>query len=401
MQKTQRKGKAKAPKIRLPFLEGIRGLAALYVVIGHICTLSDPSTTVGRVSHSPAWLQHVIATFSYGHLAVASFIVISGFCLELSLFAHENGVIKSLKRFYSRRAQRILPPYYACLAVSTYVALSITTYQIGQPFIQYLPVDQAAILSHVLLIHNFSPDWMYKINGVLWSIAIEVQLYVLFPLLVRGLNKGGRLLLLGGTGLLVYGAMVLIPQAPKLYFWYLLLFVAGMIAAHLAFKPTKVGRLPVVGSVFALGCLYGAYFSITKDSPIYVSDMYMGFGIACICYALTGAARGPFYRMLVSRPVVFLGTFSYSLYLMHHPIAQILFANRPRWVSGEVSLFWYFVACLPIILGGCWVFYLLFERPFMPKRAPKLTPEPKAHAPAGLPLRAYRPPDTDSKSNWS
>jgi peptidoglycan/LPS O-acetylase OafA/YrhL len=383
------KPKAKVPKTRLPFLEGMRGLAALYVVLGHICTLSDPSVSSGRTSHAPIWLQRTMACFAYGHLAVAAFIVISGFCLELSLFAREKGVLHSVKRFYLRRAQRILPPYYACLAISIFVAFKITIYQVGAPFNQYLPVDPTTILTHVLLVHNFSTDWMYKINGVLWSIAIEVQLYVLFPFISRSLNRLGRPITLAVAGAAAYAMIALIPQAPKLYFWYLPLFVAGMAAAHLAFKPTKIGRLPIVGTLLAFATAGGCYYAIAQDWPMFASDLFLGVTVAAACYAMTGLVRGPLYRLLVLKPVVSLGTFSYSLYLMHHPIAQVLFGNRPKWVSGEVSLFWYFIGCLPIILLGCWVFYQLFERPFIHRSASKPSAEPKTHAPSGLPLKVY------------
>ena len=387
------KAKTKVPRTRLPFLEGIRGLAALYVVLGHLCTLSDPSVSSGRISHAPEWLQRTMACFSYGHLAVAAFIVISGFCLELSLFAREDGVLHSVKRFYLRRAQRILPPYYVCLAISIYVALRVTIYQVGQPFSQYLPIDRPTILTHVFLVHNFSPDWMYKINGVLWSIAIEVQLYILFPLFVWCLNKIGRLITLAAVAGIAYLTILHVPQAPKLYFWYMPLFVAGIVAANLAFKPGKIGRLPVVGSLLTLASLAGCYYAISQDWPIYASDSFIGVAIACACYAMTGAPRGPLYRFLILRPIVFLGTFSYSLYLMHHPIAQLLYATRPGWVGGEIGLFWYLISSLPIILLGCWAFYLVFEKPFMPRRSTKAAPTPKAHAPAKLPLRVYQPGD--------
>ena len=386
------KTKNKAPTTRLPFLEGIRGIAALYVVLGHISTLADPSTQFGRASHSPIWLQETMACFSFGHLAVAAFIVISGFCLELSLFARENGTLNSAARFYGRRALRILPPYYACLVISIYVALNVTRLQVGYPFVQYLPVNQTTVVAHVLLIQNFAVDWMYKINGVLWSIAIEVQLYILFPLLVLGINKFGRILTLVAVSSLAYGFITWAPQAPKMYVWYAPLFVAGMVAAHLAFKPGKMGRLPVIGSLASLGCFYGCFYSITHKWPFYIGDLYIGAGIACVCYAMTGAPRGPIYRFLSLKPVVALGTFSYSLYLMHHPIAQVLYACRPSWAKQEVSLFFFFVACLPVILVACWLFYLLFERPFIPKRTQKSAPKPKTHAPADLPLRVYGRP---------
>lgn len=390
---------AQIPKNRLPFLEGIRGLAALYVVFGHISTLSDPSASAGRHSHAPEWLQRVTGWFSYGHLAVAAFIVISGFCLELALFSRENGALGSLKRFYKRRAQRILPPYYACLAISIYVALRVTIYQVGAPFNQYLPVDQTTVLTHVFLIHNFSPEWMYKINGVLWSIAIEAQLYIVFPLFVLGINKLGRLITLAAAGLVAYAVIAQIPQAPKMYVWYLPLFVGGMVAAHLAFKPNRIGRLPVVASLLAVGCLYGCIRTAAPDKPLYSSDLFMGFAIAGVCYAMSCAARGPLYRFLILRPIVFLGTFSYSLYLMHHPIAQLLYANRPAWVGGETSLFMYFVACLPIILFWCWAFHLVFERPFMPRGSAKPAPEKKRGTPVALPLRVYSPSGADATPN--
>jgi peptidoglycan/LPS O-acetylase OafA/YrhL len=234
---------------------------------------------------------------------------------------------------------------------------------------------------------------MYKINGVLWSIAIEVQLYVLFPIFVIGLNKLGRIVTLGAVGLVAYETILHVPQAPKLYFWYMPLFVAGMVAAHMAFKPGRIGRQPFAGSIVTLGLLSGCYYAVSKDWPIYASDLFIGFAIAGMCYAMTGAPRGPFYRFLIWRPVVALGTFSYSLYLMHHPIAQLLYANRPPWVSGEIGLFLYFIASLPVILFGCWAFYVVFERPFMPRRAAKTVLNPRAHAPARLPLRVYQSTD--------
>ncbi len=383
------KSKPKIPKNRLPFLEGIRGLAALYVVLGHICTLSDPRFLAGRTSHSPEWLQKTMSIFSFGHIAVAAFIVLSGFCLELSLFARESGVLQSAKRFYKRRAQRILPPYYVCLAISLYVALTVTSKQYGIPFEQYLPIDQGTILSHVFLVHNLSLDWMYKINGVLWSIGIEVQLYVLFPLFVKGINKIGRILTLAICGLICYEALIHVPGAPKLYPWYLPLFVGGMVSAHLAYKPSAIGRLPVIGTLFSACCIAACYYAITANWPMYGIDLLAGFAIAGMCYAITGAPRGLLYHLLVWRPVDILGAFSYSLYLMHHPIAQILYAHRPSWAVGEVNIFVYLMSCLPIILFFCWVFYLFFERPFVPRRSGNQKPAAKQHAPADLPLRPY------------
>ncbi|MBI3721630.1 MAG: acyltransferase [Fimbriimonas ginsengisoli] len=125
-----------APRERFTFIEGMRGLAALYVVLGHLCSMSDPEALHRRPTDSPAWLQAVMAPFWHGHLAVAVFIVISGFCLQAALFPGRDGRLRDVRKFLKRRAWRILPPYYACLALSLVVAVTITSTQQGMPFDQ-------------------------------------------------------------------------------------------------------------------------------------------------------------------------------------------------------------------------------------------------------------------------
>src|SRR5438270_203147 len=87
---------------------------------------------------------------------------------------------------------------------------------------------------YVVLVHNWSPDWMYKINGVLWSIAVESQLYLLFPILVLMLNKANRLSTLMLTISLSASILIIWPKSEKFYPWYLALFTVGMAASHLA-----------------------------------------------------------------------------------------------------------------------------------------------------------------------
>ena len=111
---------------RLPFLEGIRGLLALYVVIGHIFTMADPAAFSGRVSSASDGMQAWARAFSFGHMAVAGFIVLSGFSLQIALYIGSGGKLTRIDRFYGRRARRILPAYYACLIASIIVATTVT-----------------------------------------------------------------------------------------------------------------------------------------------------------------------------------------------------------------------------------------------------------------------------------
>lgn len=388
-----RRGRAPAKRElpRLPFLEGLRGIAALYVAIGHICSMSDPSQLAGRATKSPEWLVRTMAVFSYGHLAVAAFIVISGFCLQIALFSRGTGKVGSLRRFYARRAQRILPAYYGCLLFSILVTIGLERWLPGMPFDIYRPVTQDDVVSHLFLYHNFREAWMYKINGVLWSIALECQLYLFFPALVFGLNRLGRL----GTVILSLGvAFCLIPlfaNPMKSYVWFLPLFAAGMAAAHLAYRPNlKIGTNPINGAILGVLLLFLCVVAASQRAPIYVTDATFGLSIVCICYALSTVEKGFWLKLASNRTVVWFGTFSYSLYLMHHPILQVIFALRPSVVHDESSRFVYLMLCLPFVLAGTWGFSLLFEKPFVHNRRAQNLPE-QGLLPASLPLRSAQP----------
>lgn len=386
----RRPAPASLPVTRLPFLEGLRGIAALYVVFSHFMSMSDGRRSTGWVSHAPAWLYNFMGYFWYGNIAVAAFIVLSGFCLQLSLFTRGNGRITNLKDYFRRRAMRILPPYYAALAISVWVATNITAKQNFPPFTRYVPVTNENVLAHVFLYHNFNPAWMYKINGVMWSIAVEAQLYLLFPLLVLGFFKVGRIAVLAACAGIAWAVIATVPVAPKLYPWFLPLFVLGMVSAHLAHRPSKrFGHQPLLAAVVGCAALAGVYQATLQDQPLHVQDSYSGVVVACLCYVLTTSRGGPLLKVLSLPPLVLLGNFSYSLYLMHHPIQQIVFVNRPPWVVDEwTSLVYLSTTALPIILIGTYAFHLAFERPFLPRRVLDRQ-EVKPRSPLSLPIRVF------------
>ncbi len=376
------------PTERLELVEGMRGVAALYVVLSHFVNMVDPRLLEGK-STSPPWLQNLMAPFTHGHLAVAAFIVLSGFCLQISLLNGKDGRIHDLKRFFQRRAWRILPAYYACLALSVGVCIWVTQYQKGLPFTQYVPVTNENLLAHVFLVHNLSPEWMYKINGVLWSIAIEAQLYLVFPFFVWLLFRVGRMGLVGVGSLFAYLVLTLLPVATKLYPWYVPLFCVGMAAAHFAYRPNlRLGIQTRFASIIFLAALVGVGYTAGLKSII-PSDLFAGVSVACLVYL---GAVAPWLRLPGTfgwRPLIKLGAFSYSLYLMHHPILQVLFVNRPAWAQGDaMEMLFCMAVALPIILLGTWLFSLAFERPFISKKAGKRqTDRADEYTPVGLPLR--------------
>lgn len=368
---------------RLDYIEGMRGVAALYVAAGHVVTLVDPYRGIGRPSELPHWLATMTTGLWYGHLAVAAFIVLSGFCLQLALFNRGDGRLHDLRGFLLRRCRRILPPYYACLALSIPVAVYVSSAHSGLPWAQYVPVTQENVFAHLFLVHNLDPAWMYKINGVLWSIAIEFQLYFVFPLLVALIWRLGKLLAVGASWGIAAWMLQNLDAAPKLYVWYLPLFTMGMAAAHATFARETKPWMGWAGLTVAAGAIVMCVQTIGQTKELMPRDAW--FGLAVCGLLVSGAAlpNGPVRGLFGLRGLVGLGAFSYSLYLMHHPIYQVVYANRPEWVSGPVDRLAYVgTVGAAAALVGSYLFYRAFERPFVSRPAPK----PSARALVELPV---------------
>src|SRR5437660_75394 len=97
-------------RFRLDFLDGIRGLAALYVALFHVSYARQSLPEPAR--HLTDWLQ-------FGHYAVGVFIVLSGYCLMLPVARSADGRLRGgVGSYLRRRAWRILPPYYAALVLA-------------------------------------------------------------------------------------------------------------------------------------------------------------------------------------------------------------------------------------------------------------------------------------------
>ena len=143
-------------------------------------------------------------------------------------------------------------------------------------------------------------------------------------------------------------------------------------------RSTFIPRL--VGMAAFGGVIYGSIHDWNLPS----TDVLMGLCIACLCYTGTVGRPSPLVWALSLRPLFALGGFSYSLYLIHHPVQQILYWLKPPAIHGEVADFYYLSAMLPVILCAAWLFSLVFERPFI--RNKQREAEKKALVPVSLPL---------------
>jgi peptidoglycan/LPS O-acetylase OafA/YrhL len=351
---------------RLAGLDGIRGLAALYVVVYHVFLRAFPGYPTGD---APFWA----AGFRYGRFAVDVFIVLSGFSLSVGP-ARAGWRLDGIVRFAHRRAWRILPPYWAALGFS----LLMTWFVVAQPG-WAVPTARSVAVNGLLVQDVFAVP---SPNRSFWSIAIEAQLYVVIPLLilaVRRLNAFAMLALVAAP-VLTFGilgaahdrsASELINQyTPDLA----VLFAIGVAAAGIL--TTTESRRARPWHWYALVLVLPVFTVIAWKGPVWTTDnlfwvdLGLGPAIGCLLAAMATRRPRPLVRLFDTRPLRRLGSFSYSLYLTHAPIVIAVYYGL---LAGRVrqGMPMFVVLCavvLPLTVLFARLFAAVFELPFQRRR---------------------------------
>jgi peptidoglycan/LPS O-acetylase OafA/YrhL len=348
---------------RLSGLDGIRGLAALYVVFNHIFERTFPGDPA---DHSPWWA----GWFIYGRFAVVVFIVLSGFSLALSPARH-GWRLDSVYRFAGRRARRILPAYLAALAFSLAVAWLV----VPQPG-EGVPTGKSVAVN-ALLVQNLvrapSP------NKSFWSMAIEAQLYVVFPLLLLLVRRFGGLVMVAAVTILVATVGILGPHVARLHTLVIqsppdlaALFAIGIMAAGIvgATKARGGWHWPWLALAAALPVLLaislqGSRWTLAPRHLLWV-DLALGQAVACLLLGVAAGRPRPFVRLLDSRPIRSLGLSSYSLYLVHEPIVVVAYERivRPHFHHGSTAFLVMVGIVVPVTIVFARMFAAVFEQPF-------------------------------------
>jgi peptidoglycan/LPS O-acetylase OafA/YrhL len=313
------------PSGRVATVDALRGIASLSVAWFHF-TNANPALAPGIVKTSG----------SYGWLGVYIFFVISGFVIPYSLEKANYGY-RQFWSFLSKRIVRLDPPYFANMAfilALAFVVPLVPGFRGPQPHF-----TASQLLSHVAYLNSVvGKTW---INPVYWSLGIEFQYYLLigliFPMLCASRVAIRMLTMLS---LLVPGFFV---PGGSLLFVHLPLFVAGILTYQY-----KVGRL-------SKGCYFGG---------LAVTAMVTGFGpgvviaVTCAITSLVIAFVGFGGRILT-----WLGSISYSLYLMHVPIGGKIVDLGTRFRHGEFVPSLFLIAAIGASIFSAWVLYRLVECP--------------------------------------
>jgi peptidoglycan/LPS O-acetylase OafA/YrhL len=377
------------PRIRLSTLDGIRALSAVYVLIFHEFAIVVPQASQGLAPP----LRALQAFFGYGHLAVCIFIVLSGFSLTIPLARSNSWSFAGGKRsYFTRRALRLLPAYYAALLLSLVV---IVGYQYDGS------LTGGSIFSHFFLIHNLGQVWATDINGPMWSVATEWQIYFIMPFVLIPLwRRFGALLTVVLAWLLPTAYFLLAPTNENLSWaapWFVGSFALGMWGAQVVFSPRlfdRCRRLPWVSFTVCAAAaivLLVATGNAEQPSPIVdgtVSVFALSLIIASAVRNMDTERRSSLVRFLGSKPLIYLAGFSYSLYLLQQPLLKIGEKGLGRLsISFDAVMVLLLTLGTLVIMIAAWFFSECFERPFagggalLPRLHRAIRPVPEAPRP--------------------
>ncbi len=350
-------------KLHLRRIDVLRGLAILAVVLFHWFGATfgvDHLQWKGLVrdfASAPSPWFWVFYPLSYGWMGVSLFFLISGFCIHAS--ALQAGELRA-GRFFWRRFWRICPPYFVWLAFFAWRSgLGISTAE-----------DRAQILSHVFLFYNFGPDWIFAISGAFWSLAVEAQLYLLYPILwwMRGrwTMRGALFATLALSLLTRLIAAVFLTDWSKefsgtVWTFPTMLWFDWTLGAYLA-EEFLSGRRAFSRSIW----LRIAALLVLVVSIFWKPGDALAFSLSSC--ALVLLLESYLWReeqeSVWERFFVPLGLCSYSLYLLHYPFIPELLRRLP--IAQGMPEPWHAIIVFPIafalLFGAAYASYLIVER---------------------------------------
>ncbi|HXK49297.1 MAG TPA: acyltransferase [Clostridiales bacterium] len=354
----------------IPEIDGLRFVAILSVVLFHLREfLKVKDLTFYADSTDYSVLEYII---SHGHLGVPLFFVISGFILGMPFAKYRFGKSGriSLKKYFLRRLTRLEPPYIAAMTILLFGAVYIArilTFEKGM----------VSYLTSLTYAHNIIfPDVLPELNGAAWSLEIEVQFYILAPLMacifsVRSPVIRRTVLILTAVFFLVFNNFCLNPLRFLSLADYLQYFIAGFLLADLYLSGSK----PLPSTRFDF--IFTSIFFITIwlfDEGDMPSELYSFFWetvqVTSIFFFYYYVLFHKTFRALSGSFITAVGGMCYSIYLLHASILS-LFGNAVCSITfsnySYINVTVYSAILLAMVLVISSVFFLLIERPCMDK----------------------------------
>jgi peptidoglycan/LPS O-acetylase OafA/YrhL len=369
---------------RLPALDGARGIAILAVMLYHYTFGS------GLLTSDDTWLDATVADiFGTGWTGVDLFFVLSGFLIT-GLLLEAKGTIGYFRHFYMRRALRIWPAYFVVLILLMAVLplLQPEGDDVAQALAERI-VWYATFTINILVSIDGTPSADMQVAGQFWSIAVEEQFYLVWPVIVL---LCGRRLLLTVCGAMVIGALVsrLCFRLAEVENGAAFVFTTsrmdglaiGSLIAVVAKEGTGLqtlrGAAPWVATAAAV--LLGALFVTQGDLSPPLGDWVEVLGItgfvllfgALLVFIVSARGTEFGYRLFVTPWLRTLGKYSFAMYLLHSAVLRVVVWRWPT-MTEDVSLYGsllFGTVVLSAIAGTitfalAWISWRVLEEPFL------------------------------------
>lgn len=367
-------------------IDGLRFVAIAAVVLHHIASIYMESSARfgGEVRFPRDWRRlsdesTLIHGLWQGYFGVHLFFVISGFVLGLPFVRHylSGRPAPSIRNYFMRRVTRIEPPYILNMLVCFgLIALWTPVYRETW---QHLGAS-------LLYVHNLIFNRGSTINGVAWSLEIEVQFYILAPLFARAAfairNPVWRRTALTAAILACAAFTQFVLWKTQLeglkmsLVAYMQYFLAGFLLADLHQTGAIHNRRN--STAWDVAGITGAVLTLLT-MMYWRRWLYCGLPFLVLLF-YAGAFQGRLLRrFFVSRPIVIIGGMCYTIYLYHVPIISVCKSlmvaiaapSLPLWADLGIQT----LVFVPLILVICSVLFVYTEKPFMGRlfrnRAPK------------------------------
>ena len=297
----------------VPALDGIRGIAIILVVLYHNFGF--------------------IKTSYFGWLGVDLFFVLSGFLIT-SILLDQSGQPGFLKNFFMRRVLRIFPLYYLCLLIFLVIfpAFGFFTKQLN-----YFTENQWWLWTYL-------QNWLYSLHpsqeGTMlthfWSLAVEEQFYIIWPLIILFFKRPKRLVIV------MLGILLLTIAARSIVWFYHIedlnyttlytftridgICIGSIVAILMKINPELISKnLAIIATALA-AINFGFYFLNEADKDGYPYYAFVGYTTFCSMFGLAvhevvnSSPTNIPNRILSVKPLRFLGKISYGFYIFHWPI---------------------------------------------------------------------------------
>jgi peptidoglycan/LPS O-acetylase OafA/YrhL len=357
----------------LKVLDTFRGLAAIYVLIGHSRWLLWEGYNYGYKLHPERYnlidkaLMYFFALFQFGHQSVLFFFVLSGFVIHWS----SNARFNKTKTFHIgdylyRRFKRIYPPLLIAIVVTLvldYVGLSqkLPVYfsQTPYPSINeniHPILNWSTLLGNLAFLQTvYTPVW--GSNGPLWSLMYEWWFYILYVPIFWCYRKNK--LITAVLVLLIWVLNAKFAFGPLLFVkvtGYFIAWFIGMLLADVLMSPE------VNANYFVAYLLLILIINVFLHS-IMGWDIALAILITALLYWLLTNNLSPYFKQFR-----FLGDFSYTLYITHVPLICILSGCVMYYHRGLPVHSYYIFAGIFLSLVMAWGLHLIGEKPFIRKK---------------------------------